>query len=234
MGTHIRESVSIGVVADQVDAIAAGLESDPATRALAPTWVSLRDKADGLAQGRRDLDRTAHRARTALAVVDAAWDESVAAFGRAVVDVSQGRRDQPSYLRFFDKVAPSKVQLFGAGREVETAHGWLVELARNPNEPLAQTWTPRLTAATDALEAACKARSESVKALAPHQTSVVLFIDDVNRELDRLEGDLKKLFPGASERVASYLSATRSHRSSSADEPAPAPSPAPAAVVAHA
>lgn len=35
-----------------------------------------------------------------------------------------------------------------------------------------------------------------MKALGPIQTSVVLLIDDVNRELDRLEGDLKKLFPG--------------------------------------
>jgi hypothetical protein len=30
----------------------------------------------------------------------------------------------------------------------------------------------------------------------PRKTSVVLLIDDVNRQLDRLEGDLKKLFPG--------------------------------------
>ena len=38
-------------------------------------------------------------------------------------------------------------------------------------------------------------RNDTVKALGPQRTSVVLFIDDVNRELDRLEGDLKKLFP---------------------------------------
>jgi hypothetical protein len=34
-------------------------------------------------------------------------------------------------------------------------------------------------------------------------------LDDVNRELDRLEGDLKKLIPGQPERVSSYLVAAR-------------------------
>ena len=158
---------------------------------------------------------------------DAKWDATTAGFGRAVVDVSGGRRDQPPYTRFFAKLTPSAAQKFGIEREITTTRGWLVELARNPNEPLAQTWTPKVKEATDALEMAFLQRNDAVKALAPLQTSVVLLIDDVNRELDRLEGDLKKLFPGQPDRVASYLTATRSNRSaSSTDAPAPAPAPA--------
>jgi hypothetical protein len=84
-------------------------------------------------------------------VLDAKWDATVAAFGRAVVDVSGGRRDQPPYTRFFGKTTPSAAQKFGIEREIETARGWLVELARNPSEPLAQTWTPKMKEATDAL-----------------------------------------------------------------------------------
>jgi len=50
---------------------------------------------------------------------------------------------------------------------------------------------------------------DTVSRLGPQQTCVVLLIDDVNRELDRLEGDRKKLFPGQPDRVASYLAGTR-------------------------
>ena len=103
----------------------------------------------------------------------------------------------------------SKAQVFGIAREIELGRAWLVELARDPDEPLAQTWTPRLKAATDTLAVALEARNNTVKALAPHQTAVVLFIDDVNRELDVLEGDLRKMFAGSTKRVASFLSATR-------------------------
>ena len=117
----------------------------------------------------------------------------------------RGLSDQPPYTRFFAKLTPSAAQKFGIEREIATARGWLVELARSPNEPLAQTWTPKVKEATDALEMAFLQRNDAVKALAPLQTSVVLLIDDVNRELDRLEGDLKKLFPGQPDRVASYL-----------------------------
>lgn len=159
---------------------------------------------------------------------DATWDACVAAFGRAVVDASVGRRDQAPYTRFFGKATPSAVQKFGIGRELETARAWLVELSRNPGEALAQTWTPKLKQATDALEAAVNQRNDTVNALGPIRTSVVLLIDDVNHELDRLEGELLKLFPGQPNRVASFLAATRTGRPSSSEEPAPVPPPAPA------
>jgi len=226
MATKIPDGASIRVVVDATDSTCAALESDPETGALAATWAPMRDKADGLAKSRLDCDRAAARARARLAVCDAKWDATVAAFGRAVVDASGGRRDQPPYSRFFGKATPSAAQKFGIQREIESGRGWLVELARNPAEPLAQTWTPKMKEATDALEMAFNQRNDTVKALAPIQTSVVLLIDDVNRELDRLEGDLKKLFPGQPDRVASYLAATRNNRSSSSnDEPAPAPAP---------
>jgi len=226
MATKVPEGVSIRVVVDVTDSTCAALESDPETGTLSATWAAMRDKADGLAKSRLDCDRAATRARARLAVCDAKWDASVAAFGRAVVDASGGRRDQPPYTRFFGKTTPSAAQKFGIEREIEAAHAWLVELARNPTEPLAQTWTPKMKEATDALEMTFNQRNDTVKALGPLQTSVVLLIDDVNRELDRLEGDLKKLFPGQPDRVASYLAATR-RSSSSSDEPAPAPAPAP-------
>jgi hypothetical protein len=203
------------------------VESDPATKALALTWAAMRDSADKLAENGRKLNREVLRARSRLNVQDSLWDTTVAAFGRAVVDASGGRRDQPPYTRFFTKTTPSSAQDFGIQREIETARAWLAELARNPTEALAQTWTPKLKEATDALEASFNQRNDTVSALAQQQTSVVLLIDDVNREIDRLEGDLKKQFPGAPDRVASYLAATRPSRRSPADEPAPAPAPAP-------
>jgi hypothetical protein len=83
---------------------------------------------------------------------------------------------------------------------------------------LAQTWTPKLKEATDALEMAFSQRNDTVKAIRPQHTSVVLFIDDVNRELDRLEGDLKKLFPTLGTKFALVRSAgVTQNRASSAD-----------------
>lgn len=177
---------------------------------------------------RRWRRRDALRARSRLNVQDSQWDTTVAAFGRAVVDASGGRRDQAPYTRFFAKITPSAAQDFGIGREIELGRSWLAELARNPGEPLAQTWTPKLKEATDALEMACNQRNDTVKALGPQRTSVVLFIDDVNRELDRLEGDLKKLFPGNPDRVAAYIAATHNNRHTDTPDPPP-PTPTPAA-----
>jgi hypothetical protein len=229
MATHIPEAASIKVVVDVVDATHAAVESDPETAALAPTWLALRDRADGLAKSRSDAGRALTRSRTLLAVCDAKWDTAVAGFGRAVVDASGGHHDQPPCTRFFGKATPSAVQTFGVQREIDSARGWLVELGRNPGEPLAVTWSPKLKGVTDELEMAMNRRNDNLRALEPLHTSVLLLIDDVNRELDRLEGDLKKIFPGAADRVASYLAATRPGRSSAAsaqDEPSASPPPA--------
>jgi len=96
----------------------------------------------------------------------------------------------------------------------------VAELERNPGEPLAKSFLPRLRAATNALRHASEDRTRTVAATEKHRTSVVLLVDAVNRELDRTEGDLLRLFPGERARVASYLAATRQKKA----EPEPASS----------
>jgi hypothetical protein len=226
MATRIPEGASIKVVVEAVDATHAAISSDPETAALAPTWLELRDQADAQNKARTDADRALSRARARLAVSDAKWDATVAAFGRALVDASGGKRDQAPYTRFFGKVTPSSVQAFGVQREMETGARWLIELGRNTDEPLSQVWAPKLKAANDELSLAVSQRTECLRALEPLRTAVLLLIDDVNRELTRLEGDLKKIFPTAPDRVASYLAATRSTRVATADDEPPTPAPA--------
>lgn len=228
MATRIPEGTSIWVAVEAVDATCAGIASDPETSSLAATWIGLRDRGDAQAKARSDADRALSRARLRLGVFDAKWDATVAAFGRAVVDASGGRRDQSPYVRLFNKATPSAVQTFGIEREIGMARGWLVELGRDPNELLAKTWTPKLKAVTDELEMAFNQRNDCLRALEPLQTAVVLFIEDVNRELNLLEGDLRKLFPTAPERVASFLAATRHRRTPAQEEPVPATTSAPA------
>jgi hypothetical protein len=85
---------------DTVDAISAGLESDPLTTALAPTWTAITAKADSLSDAGKRLNREARRSRARLSVCDSAWDTTMAGFGRAAVDASGGHRDQAPYTRF--------------------------------------------------------------------------------------------------------------------------------------
>ena len=99
MSTKMKENASIETEVNVVDSISAALESDPAASSLAPPWVAMRNKADGLAENGRKLDRDALRARSRLTVQDSQWDTTVAAFGRAVVDASGGRRDQAPSTR---------------------------------------------------------------------------------------------------------------------------------------
>jgi hypothetical protein len=228
MATHFRENMSIDALAETLDALCAALHADPETASVVATWTALSGKADELAQQSQQFVRAQRRARARLGVCDNLWDTVEAAFGRAVVDASGGRRDQSPYTRFFAKAAPSAVQTFGIQREIDTARDWLIELGRNSAEPLATTWIPQLTQATDNLDDACKARNQAVRALGPHQTTVTLFVDDVNCELDRLEGQLKLLFPGDAQRVASYLAVTRPQRAAVPDDPQP-PAPQPPA-----
>lgn len=213
MATHLREATSIETIADVCDAVGAALESDPATCHLAPVWSGLTARADDLVLEKRKLERSLRRTRARLVVADARWDSEVAAFGRAVVDASSGSRTVPPYTRFFNKTAPSVSQTFGYEREIGLGHQWMTELNREPSEPLATTFIPRLENATGTLKKALEERTASVRAYEPHKTSVVLLLDAVNRELDITEGELLKLFPGERARVASYLLASRPTRS---------------------
>ena len=61
-------------------------------------------------------------------------------------------------------------------------------MQRNANESIAQTWMPKLKAATEALRGALEERRTSVRASENLRTTTTLFLDDVNRELDKLEG----------------------------------------------
>ena len=213
MATHFRDGTAIDVVADACDAITAALESDPATGDLSKRWEAITKRADDLEAERKRLERAARRARARLFVQDAVWDGEVGAFGRAALDASGGKRYQAPYTRFFKDASPSEAQAFGVSRELKIGGLWLTELARDPAEPLAVKFTPRLGPATKGLDKASTDRIAAVRALEPHGTSVMLATDDVNLELDRLEGELKKRFPGDPKRVASYLSPTRPHRS---------------------
>jgi len=184
------------------------------------------------------LDRKTRRARSNLFVADARWGSEAGAFGRAALDASNGQRGAAPFSRFFAHISPSKAQSSGVERQLALGQKWTDELARDPREPLAATWTKRLTAASQTLRTAVEARATSVRALEPHHTSVVLFIDDINLELDRLEGELKKRFPMDPGRVASYLSPSRpthshassqdgAHPSGPAEPHSPAPEPVP-------
>jgi hypothetical protein len=213
MATHLRENTSIQVIADICDGTAAALAADPQAAPLVTTWTAITSNADALAAERRTLERAARRARARLLVRDAVWDSTAAAFGRAVVDASNGRRDRAPYTRFFAKTVPSAAQAFGTQREIDIARAWIAELDRSAEEPLAKAWATKLTEATDALQNAFAERNDAVKALGLQHTAVTLFLDEVNREVDRLEGDLKKVFAGEADRVGSYLAAFRPSRS---------------------
>jgi hypothetical protein len=212
MATHFPEETSIHAATDACDAIAGGLDSDPETQHLAPLWEAMTAKGDTLVNDRRTVERTLGRARVKVGVMDARWDPEVAAFGRDVVDQSGGKRDQLPYTRFFKKVSPSAAQTFGVDREVQQGKDWLAELARDPNENLAQKWTPRLSVVTDNLAAGSAHRLTALKALALQDVAEELFIADINREIDILEGALLQLFPGQPKRVAAFLEPTRPRR----------------------
>jgi hypothetical protein len=55
-------------------------------------------------------------------------------------------------------------------------------------------------------------RRNAYQAMALQDTAELLFIMDVNREIDILEGDLLKLFRGQPKRVDAFLETTRPRR----------------------
>jgi len=218
MATHLRETTSAQGAADTCAAIAGALDSDDNTKHLAPLWDSLTAKGDLLANERRKLERALLRARARLAIADATWDPEIGAFARDVLDQSGGKRDQLPNTRFFNAVTASEAQDFGVEREIKQGEGWLDELDRNPTEPLAVKWKPRLTKVNGALSTAATNRTNALRAVALQGTSETIYIEEINLELDKLEGDLLKLFPGQPKRVAAFLEATRPRRKRSGDD----------------
>ena len=218
MATHLRDDMAAQSAGDICASIASALDSDPVTQPLASLWDALAQKGDALAAQRRTMERTLARARARLSVADARWDAETASFGREVVNESNGRRDQPPYTRFFAGVTPSDAQAFGVDREVKQGRAWGLELAREPGSTLETKWTPRLSGATDVLEATSKERGAAMSALALHGTTELLYIGEINLELDKLEGALLQLFPGQPKRVASFLAATKPRRKRNDDD----------------
>jgi len=222
MVAHLREDMAAQTAADICADIAAGLDADPETKDLGPLWDGLAAKGDGLAAMRRKLTRLLGRARAGVAVLDAIWDAEAGTFSRDVLNESGGLRDQAPNTRFFGTTPASEVQTFGLDREVKEGRGWILELGRNPSEPIAQKWAPRLTSVTDKLEAAGKSRATAMEPLAMHSTTEELYIEEINVEADKLEGILKQRFPRQPKRVAAYLEPTRPKRGrKSAEEEAP-------------
>jgi len=212
MATHFRDNASPDTAADVCDAIAAGLDSHPVTKHLAPLWDAIAAEGDKLAAARRTRQRALGRARARLVVKDMFWDDEAGAFGRELFNESGGKRDKAPYTRFFSQTTPSEAKDFGVDREVQLGRGWVKELGRESNAPLAVKWTPRLQGVTEDLDQASKGRTSALSEVALHTTAERLYIESVNLELDKLEGELKKLFPGEAKRVASFLAPTRTRR----------------------
>jgi hypothetical protein len=216
MATHLRANTGIDTAVEIVDAIAAGLEGDEATRSLAAVWVALIARGDGISADLKAKRRLARRARVRVAVADASWDRAVRAFSRAVLDAVDNKRDSATYLRFFRGATASQIQNYGVDREVEEGRHMALELETMAGS--LQSHRAPIAAATDALAAAASARKDAVRAVGPLLTAQFLYVEDVNLEIDRLEGALQGLFPGEPARVSAFLSALRREES-------PPPSP---------
>lgn len=207
MATHVRSNLSIDLAVEIADAIAAALSTDPETEGLAPPWAALVTRGDALAGRIREQRRVAKRARARVTVADAAWDKVLRAFERAVIDLAGGSRDMPVYKTYFRTATGAEITRFGIDREVEFGRA-TVTLLTTHIAPLSP-WADKIGPATDTLESASRARIDAVHAMGPLLTAQYLYVEDLNTELDRLEGGLLTTFPGDAKRVASYLSATR-------------------------
>ncbi|MFO0685439.1 MAG: hypothetical protein U0234_25495 [Sandaracinus sp.] len=226
MAPHLRSNTAIDSAVDVVDSIAAALEADPATAELAPLWLSLVGRGDAISADLRAKRRLARRARTRVAVADAAWDPVVKSFARGVLDIAQGRRDAPFYQRFFRSVAASEIVHYGPDREVMVGDAIVRELSgESPRSSLADTWIPRLTPRTEQLRQAAQARRDAVAAIGPLLTAQFLYVEDVNLEIDRLEGALQQIFPGDPARVAAYFAGARRDDAGAPDAAPAEPTP---------
>lgn len=128
--------------------------------------------------------------------MSARWDRHDSAFRRAVLDAAGGKRGEEPYATFFGKAPPSTVNAYGIEREVEIGRGYVALLASEVGAGLRTAWSAGWATINDALAAASRAKKDAVLAEAPHDAAETLYIDDINKELDRLEGDLLKIFPG--------------------------------------
>jgi hypothetical protein len=195
--------------ADICDAIAAGLDADERTRALAVVWTALALRGDDVAAQERTLRRAAGRARAREKVIDTGWDRNNSAFSRAMLDASGGKRDVAPYATFYATHTPSLINAFGIDREIEIGLGVLGILNSDVGAAHRETWAPRWTTHNEALRAASRNKKDAVLAQATFSASESLYIEEINRELDRLEGDLLRMFPGERDSIDAFLAPTR-------------------------
>lgn len=218
MAQHLRKTTTAQSAAHTCFELAASLDADPHTQDLAPLWDALCAKGDALTAQGVQLFRTLLRSRAHVTVRDSLWDIEISAFARAVLDASDGKFDQLPNARFFAKVKASVAQQFGVDREVAQGHAWIAELGREPTEALAIEWSSRLSDVTGKLESASAQRKDALGALAMYGVSEILLIEEINVEIDKLEGDLKKRFPRQPKRVAAYLAPLSAKRSPEPDK----------------
>ena len=209
MATHLRDETSARDAADACDEIAAGLEADVQTAALAATWIALRDRGDAQATLTRDAKRATGRARAREKVIDSGWDRNNLAFSRATLDAAQGQRDAAPYASFYKDSPASTTNAWGKDREVEFGRTIVRLLATEVGAALQGAWGAIWETKTEALATASRAKKDAVMAESAHSAIAALYVEDVNNELDRLEGDLLRLFPGDRDSVDAFLSATR-------------------------
>lgn len=209
MATHLRDDTNARDAADICDEVAAGLEADAQTAALAPAWIALRDRGDAQAIQTRDAKRTTGRARARERVADAGWDRNDLAFARASLDASGGKRDAAPYATFYGAASASTANTWGVDREVEFGRSIVRLLATEVGAALRGAWAALWETKTETLAAASRAKKDAVMAESTHSALAALYVDDINRELDRLEGDLLRIFPGDRDSVEAFLSPTR-------------------------
>ena len=208
MATHLRD-MGAADAADICDEIASGLLASETARTLAALWTALTLRGDNIAAEHRTHRRATGRARAREKVADVNWDRNNASFGRALVDASGGKRDVAPYSTFYPTSTPSKISEFGIDREVEVGRNILALLASEAGATLRDTWAPRWSANTEALSAASLTKKEAIRAQATFGANEELYIEEINRELDRLEGDLLRLFPGERDAIDAFLAPTR-------------------------
>ena len=208
MATHLRDT-SAADAADICDAVAAGLDASETARTLAIAWTALVLRGDDIATEGRQHRRATGRARAREKVADVNWDRNNSAFSRFALDASNGKRDTAPYVTFYADVAPSTINAYGVDREVEVGRGILGILASDAGAAHREAWSPRWSANTEALAAAARTKKDAVLTQATFSANETLYIDEINRELDRLEGELLRLFPGDRDSVDAFLAPTR-------------------------
>ena len=208
MATHLRD-MGAADAADICDAVAAGLDASETTRTLALAWTALVLRGDDIAAQCRQHRRATGRARAREKVADVNFDRNNSAFSRYALDASNGKRDIAPYATFYAGVAPSTINAYGVDREVEIGRGILGILASDAGAAHRETWAPRWSANTEALAAATRTKKDAVLAQATFSANETLYIEEINRELDRLEGELLRLFPGDRDSVEAFLAPTR-------------------------